>query len=274
MKILTKKSIAMRNIIYFLLTSMMIFAISCTGGRKKSVEVTEEKQAEVEKPAGPNELASSEKAEGWTLLFDGTTNTGWRGVNKDHFPAGWEVVDGTLHCKGSGQGEAGSEDGGDILYNKEFSNFHLKIDWKIGEGGNSGIFYLGKEVEDWPIYKTAPEFQILDNDRHIDSNLGKDGNRKAASLYDLIPANPQNTKPAGEWNSAEILVYNGTVVHKQNGETVLEYHLWTDDWKNLVADSKFPALNPDWAEVAKSGYIALQDHGDDVWFKNIKIKEL
>jgi hypothetical protein len=179
-----------------------------------------------------------------------------------------------LHCKGSGMGEAGSEDGGDILYDKEFSNFHLKMEWKIGEGGNSGIFYLGKEVEDWPIWKTAPEMQVLDNERHPDAMLGKDGNRKAGSLYDLIPADPQNTKPAGEWNSVEILVYNGTVVHKQNGETVLEYHLWTDDWNNLVADSKFPELNPDWANVAKSGYIALQDHGDDVWFRDIKIREL
>jgi hypothetical protein len=116
--------------------------------------------------------------------------------------------------------------------------------------------------------------QVLDNERHPDAMLGKDGNRKAGSLYDLIPADPQNTKPAGEWNSVEILVYNGTVVHKQNGETVLEYHLWTDDWNNLVADSKFPDLNPDWANVAKSGYIALQDHGDDVWFRGIKIREL
>jgi hypothetical protein len=116
--------------------------------------------------------------------------------------------------------------------------------------------------------------QILDNDRHIDSNLGKDGNRKAGSLYDLIPAKPQNAKPAGEWNSVEIICYQGTVVHKQNGETVLEYHLWTDDWNKLVADSKFPGLNENWANVPKEGYIALQDHGNDVWFKNIKIKEL
>ena len=116
--------------------------------------------------------------------------------------------------------------------------------------------------------------QVLDNERHPDSFLGIDGNRKAGSLYDLIPAKPQNAKPAGEWNTVEIIVYRGTVVHKQNEETVLEYHLWTDEWNKLVAGSKFPGLNPDWANVAESGVIALQDHGDDVWFRNIRIKEL
>lgn len=263
----------MKKIISFLFAGALIFGISCTGGQKKSADQSEEKSAVVEE-VGPNELTQEEKNAGWVLLFDGQTSEGWRGVNKDHFPAGWEVADGTLHCKGSGMGEAGAEDGGDILYDKEFSNFHLKMEWKIGEGGNSGIFYLGKEVEDWPIWKTAPEMQVLDNERHPDAMLGKDGNRQAGSLYDLIPAKPQNAKPAGEWNSVEILVYNGTVVHKQNGETVLEYHLWTDDWNNLVAGSKFPELNPDWANVAKSGYIALQDHGDDVWYRGIKIREL
>lgn len=263
----------MKRNLSFLLTGVFLVAMACTGGQKKSAEDTEEKQAVMEE-AGPNELTQAEENEGWVLLFDGESSEGWRGVNKENFPAGWEVTDGTLHCKGSGRGEAGSEDGGDILYDKEYSNFHLKLEWKIAEGGNSGIFYLGKEVEGQPIWETAPEMQVLDNEKHPDALLGKDGNRMAGSLYDLIPADPQNTKPAGEWNSVEILVYNGTVVHKQNGETVLEYHLWTDDWNELVADSKFPELNPDWADVPESGYIALQDHGDDVWFRDIKIKEL
>jgi len=264
----------MKKILSYFFISVLIFGVSCKGGQKKADDESEEKEAVVEETAGPNELTQQEKEKGWVLLFDGETHEGWRGVNKETFPEGWEVADGTLHCIGSGRGEAGSEKGGDILYDKKFSNFHLKIDWKIGEGGNSGIFYLGEEVEDWPIWKTAPEFQVLDNAKHPDAMLGKNGNRKAASLYDLIPAEPQNTKPAGEWNSAEILVYDGTVIHRQNGETVVEYHLWTDDWKELVKDSKFPELNPDWADVAKEGYIALQDHGDDVWFRNIKIREL
>ena len=262
----------MKNLFAILVSGVLIFSFGCKGGQQK----TQEKSAKVEEvaPAALNTLSDKEKADGWVLLFDGTTSTGGRGVNKDHFPAGWETVDGTLHCKGSGMGEAGAADGGDILFDKDFSNFRLKIDWKISEGGNSGIFYLGKEVVDWPIYKTAPEMQVLDNDKHPDALLGKDGNRKAGSLYDLIPANPQNTKPAGDWNTVEIMVYQGTVVHWQNGEKVLEYHLWTDDWNKLVAGSKFPGLNPDWANVPKSGKIALQDHGNDVWYRNIKILEM
>ncbi len=217
----------------------------------------------------------STDAEVWTYLFDGTTTHGWRNYNKETFPEqGWEIVDGTLHCIGSGRGEAGGG-GGDIIYDKKFSNFHLKLEWKISEGGNSGIFYLGQESPELDyIWKTAPEMQVLDNERHPDAEAGKDGNRQAGSLYDLIPAVPQNAKPAGEWNSAEIKVYKGSVWHIQNGETVLEYHLWTPEWKELVAGSKFPALNPDWANVATEGYIGLQDHGDDVWFRNIQIREL
>lgn len=225
---------------------------------------------------GPNTLTKEEKADGWQLLFDGKTTDGWRGYGKDNFPNGWQITeDGSLMCQGSGRGEAGATEGGDIIYEKKFSNFHLKMDWKISEGGNSGIFYLGQEAPEWEtIWRTAPEMQVLDNEKHPDSFLGKDGNRKAGSLYDLIPADPQNAKPAGEWNSVEIICYKGTVVHKMNGETVLEYHLWTPEWNELVANSKFPALNPDWANVATEGYIGVQDHGDDVWFRNIKIKEL
>jgi hypothetical protein len=244
----------MRKLFSLLMAGIFMLAISCSPEK-----------------VGPNQLTKKEKAEGWVLLFDGTTSNGWRGNNRPDFPGGWEIVDGTLHCKGSGEGEAGSKDGGDILYDKKFSNFRLKLEWKISEGGNSGIFYLGREVPGWPIYKTAPEMQVLDNERHPDARAGKDGNRMAGSLYDLIPAVPQNAKPAGEWNSVEIEVYKGSVWHRQNGETVVEYHLWTDDWKEMVAKSKFPALNPDWANVAKEGVIALQDHGDDVWYRNIKI---
>lgn len=263
----------MKKITLILLTVSLVFMFACKGGQKKSA-TTESAEAPKSAVAGPNQLSEAEKADGWILMFDGTTSTGWRGVNKPGFPAAWKIEDGALKCVGSGRGEAGAADGGDILYDKQFSNFRLKLEWKISEGGNSGIFYLGKEVAGQPIWQTAPEMQILDNERHPDSFLGVDGNRKAGSLYDLIPAKPQNAKPAGEWNTVEIMVYRGTVVHKQNEETVLEYHLWTEDWNKLVAGSKFPGLNPDWANVPETGYIALQDHGDDVWFRNIKIKEL
>jgi hypothetical protein len=251
------------------LVSVLAF-VSCST-QPEQAPVVEEKA--VEETVGPNQLTQAEIDEGWVLLFDGETSAGWTGYKKDTFPTGWQIVDGTMFCKGSGRGEAGGAEGGDIVYEKPFSNFHLKLEWRISEGGNSGIFYLGQDTHDY-IWKTAPEIQVLDNERHPDADAGVHGNRQAGALYDLIPAKPQNAKPAGEWNSAEIKVYKGTVWHYQNGEVILEYHLWTPDWNELVVGSKFPALNPDWANVAAEGLIGLQDHGDDVWYRNIKIKEL
>ncbi len=266
----------MKQILFYFMVAVLFVAVSCQSAQKKAENAETKACCDTTKAAVVelNALSVDEQSGGWVLLFDGKTSQGWRGYNKTEFPKAWSVVDGTLFCKGSGNGEAGAVDGGDILFDKKFKNFNLKVEWKISKGGNSGIFYLGQEVPEWPIYKTAPEMQVLDNANHVDANLGKDGNRQAGSLYDLIPAKPQNSKPFGEWNTAEIIVYQGTVVHKQNGETVLEYHLWTDDWNKLVAGSKFPELNPNWAKVAEEGFIALQDHGCDVWFRNIKIKEL
>jgi hypothetical protein len=218
-------------------------------------------------------VAKTGKEEKTTVLFDGKSTAGWRGYNKPAFPEkGWEIVDGTLHVIGSGAGEAGGS-GGDIIYDKKFSDFELSLEWKISEGGNSGIFILAQEIPGEPIYKSSPEMQILDNDKHPDAKLGVNGNRMAGSLYDLIPAKPQNTKPVGQWNQVKIMVYQGTVVFTQNGANVVEFHLWTDDWKKMVSNSKFK----DWEwflNTAKEGYIGLQDHGNDVWFRNIRIKEL
>ena len=204
---------------------------------------------------------------GWTYLFDGTSTEGWRGYNKGTFPSeGWIIEDETLrHVAGAG--------GGDIIYDRKFTNFELSFEWKISDGGNSGVFILAQEIPEQAIYMSAPEFQILDNDKHPDAKLGVNGNRTATSLYDMIPANPQNTKPAGEWNSAGIIVNNGKVSYMSNGETVVEFTIWTDEWYAMVANSKFKDW-PNFVNPAKEGYIGLQDHGDDVWFRNIKIKEL
>jgi len=221
---------------------------------------------------GPNELTKAEIDEGWVLLFDGETSNGWRGYSNDKFPEkGWMIEEGTLHVLASGKGEAGG--GGDIITEKMYSNFELSLEWKVSEGGNSGIFYLALEKPDQSIWKSAPEMQILDNAKHPDAKLGVDGNRAAGSLYDLIPGKFEAVKPAGEWNQVKVMVYKGTVVHWVNGENVLEYHLWTDDWKNMVLNSKFKDYE-DFLNTAQEGYIGLQDHGDDVWFRNIKIKEL
>jgi len=219
-----------------------------------------------------NMLTKKEKKEGWALLFDGKSANGWSGYNKTAFPEkGWAVEEGTLHVIGSSRGEAGG--GGDLLFDKKFRNFELSIEWKVSEGGNSGIFYLAQEIPGEPVWKSAPEMQILDNEKHPDAKLGVDGNRAAGSLYDLIPGDFKAVKPAGQWNQVRIMVYKGTVVHYVNGKAVLEYHLWTEDWKNMVLNSKFKDY--EWfLNTAEEGYIVLQDHGDDVWFRNIKIREM
>lgn len=230
------------------------------------------KGKKVEKEAAKTEQAAA-PADNWTVLFDGTSTAGWRSYEKTTFPPlGWEVVDGTLHCIASGNGEAGGP-GGDLIYDKKFSNFELSFEWKIGQGGNSGVFIMAQEIPNEPIWKSGLEFQILDNEKHVDAKLGVNGNRMAGSLYDLIPAVPQNTKPAGEWNQAGILSYQGTVVFKQNGANVVEFHLWTEDWKKMVEASKFKEF-PAFLNPAHEGYVGLQDHGSDVWFRNIKIKEM
>jgi len=259
-------------------TMLLSFAIiGCKEKNKdnqtESAEVTEDIKENESTPA--DKQSDQESEDDWELLFDGKTTKGWRGYNKDDFPdKGWTVEDGKLVLKGSGAGEAGGA--GDIIYDKKFKDFELELEWKISEGGNSGIFYLAQEVEGQPIWKSAPEMQILDNEKHPDAKLGKDGNRKSGSLYDLIPADPQNANPPGEWNKVRIMVYRGTVVHSMNGENVVEYHLWTDDWKDMVEKSKFKGME-DFINAGgedRSGYIGLQDHGDEVQFRNIRIKEL
>lgn len=228
---------------------------------------------------------------GYITIFDGKTFNGWRGYGKDKVPGKWTIEDGCIKFNGTGGGEAQEADGGDLIFAHKFRNFELELEWKISKGGNSGIMYLAQEVTSTnesgqevlePIYISAPEYQILDNANHPDAKLGKDNNRQSASLYDIIPAVPQNAKPYGEWNTAKIMVYKGTVVHGQNGENVLEYHLWTPQWTEKLQASKFSKekwplafelLNNCGGEEHE-GFIGLQDHGDDVWYRNIRVKIL
>ncbi|MFC4698941.1 DUF1080 domain-containing protein [Glaciecola siphonariae] len=226
-----------------------------------------------------NMLSPQEAADGFVLLFDGLNLEGWRGFNQDSVPSIWVVEDGTLHMIGeSNMSEEQKANRADIIYDQQFSDFILKLEWKISENGNSGIFYLGQESSDSAqydyIWKTAPEMQILDNNGHPDANKGKNGNRQAGSLYDLVPANPQNAAPVGQWNQVEIHVQDRKVKHIQNGAVVVEYEMDTPQWEAMIKDSKFPGLNANWAKVPNSGFIGLQDHSDPVWFRNIKVKPL
>ncbi len=274
--------------------AMMFSLSSCKNGSKKAAEGTAEANAPeytvVEKEQV--DLAQfPQDADGYYVIFDGTSTNGWRGYGKDALPSRWSIEDGCLKFSGTGTGEGQTGEGGDAIFAHKFRNFELELEWKVSKGGNSGIFYLAQEVttknEDGteryePIYISAPEYQVLDNANHPDAKLGVDGNRQSASLYDMIPAKPQNQNPFGEGNKARIMVYKGTVVHGQNDANVVEYHLWTQQWTDMLQASKFSQekwplafelLNNCGGENHE-GYIGFQDHGDDVWFRNVRVKVL
>lgn len=291
----------MRKVFYGLTCCILAGAlIACTGNAKKTNETVDNgvdstanaapAYTVLDKPQIDLAQFKTDK-DGYIEIFDGKTFNGWRGYGKDSVPGKWTIEDGAIKFNGTGAGEAQSNDGGDLIFAHKFKNFELTLDWKISKGGNSGIFYLAQEVMSTdkegkeqlePIYISAPEYQVLDNANHPDAKLGKDNNRQSASLYDMIPAVPQNQKPFGEWNSAKIMVYQGTVVHGQNGENVVEYHLWTPQWTEMLQASKFSQekwplafeLLNNCGGPNHEGYIGLQDHGNDVWFKNIKVKVL
>lgn len=236
-------------------------------------------EATASAPAGKgkgNKLTGKEKKQGWELMFDGKTLNGWRGYNRQDVPPVWLVENGTLRVDKSKQVRGDRSSTGDIIFDRKLKNFEFTFEWMIDEAGNSGVFFYGQEIEGKPIYSSAPEFQLLDNEKHPDGAQGKNGNRKSASLYDMIPAVPQNGKPALQWNSGGIKVKDGKVEHYQNGVKVVEYTLWTPEWLNMIENSKFKG----WQEMInvggpnREGYIGLQWHSDNIWFRNLKIREL
>ena len=207
----------------------------------------------------------------WRNLFDGKTTKGWRGVYLDHFPdTGWVIKDRQLIHKSSAGKESVS--GGDIVTDEEFTNFELELDFNVAQGGNSGIKYFVIERQPKPAGSAIGcEFQILDDENHPDAKLGVNGNRKAGSLYDLIPA-PKDKLflGPGKWNKARILVNGKHVEHWLNGKKTLEYDKGSEEFKARIAESKyqkFPFFGND-----NKGHILLQDHGDEVAFKNIRIR--
>ena len=206
-----------------------------------------------------NTLTAAERSAGWRLLFDGKTTAGWRGFLQDSAPPGWQVVDGALTRVAPG---------GDILTRGKYRNFELTLEWNIAPGGNSGIFYRGSE-DDNAIYWNAPEMQVLDDAGHVD---GKSRLTSAGALYDLYPSPAGIVKPAGEWNLVRLVVRGKHVEHWLNGVKVVEYEFGSPDWNAKVKASKFAShqhfgRNP-------TGYIGLQDHGDRVAYRNIKIRVL
>ncbi len=224
-----------------------------------------------------NILTEEEKNNGWKLLFDGKTTTGWRGAYKDIFPEkGWIVEDGNLTILASDGSE--SESYGDIVTTGEYDNFELSFEFKLTEGANSGVKYF--VVEHQPKPKGSAyglEYQVLDDDKHPDAKMGSNGNRTIASLYDLIPAKDKQVNPVGEWNHGRIIVQGNHVEHWLNGKKVVEYERGSAAFRDRVAKSKYaaPGYNTHgrFGEAPK-GHILLQDHGNKVSYRNIKIKEL
>lgn len=206
--------------------------------------------------------------DGFVDLFDGETTNGWHTYGKTEAGAAWEVADGALFLNVEGKNK---EDRGDLVTDKEYENYHLKMEWKISEGGNSGvIFNVNEDKEKYgATYSTGPEMQVLDNDKHADGKIHK---HRTGDLYDLIASSSEPMKPVGEWNQAEIISNQGELEFILNGVSVVKTTMFDDNWKEMIAGSKFA----DWPGFGtfRKGKIALQDHNDPVWFRNIKIKEL
>lgn len=224
----------------------------------------------------PNTLTVKEKKEGWKLLFDGKTSTGWVGAHADHFPDkphGWIVKDGLLTIQASSGKE--SANAGDIVTVDEYSAFDFSFDFRMTRGCNSGVKYFVTLLEQTGGSAIGLEYQILDDDVHPDAKLGRNGDRTLASLYDLIPAKrPASAmRPIGEWNTGRVVVYpNNHVEHWLNGVKVLEYQRKSQAFRDLVKISKYKVWK-NFGEADK-GHLLLQDHGFEVNYRNLKVKVL
>ncbi len=237
-------------------TLFPVLIAACGGGTPPSPMATP-----ATSQSAPNTLTAAERQAGWQLLFDGKSTAGWRSYKSADTPMdGWQVVDGALTRAARGAG--------DIITTDNYKDFELELEWKIGAGGNSGIFYRAAEGSE-AIYYSAPEMQVLDDNGHAD---GKSELTSAGSDYGLYPAPRGVVKPVGEWNTVRIVVKGNHVEHWLNGKKIVEYELGSPDWVQRVKRSKFNQ----WQEYGKAveGHIGLQDHGDWVAFRSIKIRRL
>ena len=243
---------------------MLTMLVAACGSHKENTVVDSDSVAVV--APSDNMLTPEQVAEGWSLLFDGKTMTGWRPF-KNQETDSWEVVDGTLHCKPFKDGSTNKR--GDILTEKQYENFEFQFDWKISPQGNSGVMYRVTEEFDQP-FASGPEYQVID-DKGYPGDLQKW--QLTGAVYDMyFPDAGIKVNPVGDWNTARIIVHGKHVEHWLNGGKVAEYELQSDDWNQRREKSKwkdFPGYG-----VAAKGHIDLQDHGNEVWFKNIKIKPL
>lgn len=244
---------------------------SCESSNNRSAEETSKQDSMSTAPVNANNtLTAAEQSEGWQLLFDGASKAAWHVFNNKSDGAAWTIADGTLHLDSTGKVKDSIPGGGDLVTNEEYENFHLKLDWKLEPAGNSGVmFYVQEGPAHEKTYHTGPEMQVLDNAGHKDAKIIK---HHAGDLYDLISSSPETVKPAGEWNQVEIIANKGALEFHLNGSKVLSTTMWDENWNKLIAGSKFnqwPGFG-----THKKGRIALQDHGDPVWYRNIRIRKL
>jgi hypothetical protein len=218
----------------------------------------------------PNTITAAQKNEGWQLLFDGQSTKGWHTFNKPTLGSAWKAEDGALHLNGSKTNGWQTADGGDIIFEKTYQDFDLKIEWKVPVAGNSGVMFYSQEGPQYEYpWQTGIESQVLDNKDAEDAKIIK---CKGGDLYDLVSCKADVVKPAGEWNRLEIICKNGNLNLFLNGTNVISMTIWDDNWKKLIAATKFKDM-PGFG-MFRSGKIALQDEGNDVWYRNIMIKEL
>jgi len=240
---------------YLAVAALASLLVACSG--EKSVE-TEETMTEVV------------PAEEWIDLFDGQSFTGWHKYGGGEVGKAWKIEDGAIYLDAVNKDGWQTGDGGDIVTDEEFENFHLKYDWKIAQNGNSGVIFFIHEAPEYEYpWQTGPEMQVLDNEGHPDAKIIS---HRAGDLYDLIVSSEETVKPYGEWNQAEIIADHGKLEFVLNGTTIVSTTMWTPEWEALIAESKFKDM-PGFGKF-KKGKIALQDHGDLVYFRNIVLKKL
>ena len=254
----------MRNILVLLIITA---TFSSCGINKNATNMTTTSTDSANNSAPDKSVTEGE----WISLFDGKSLDKWHTYGKSSAGAAWKINDGAIHLDASNKSSWQVQDGGDILTNDEYENFHLKLEWKIAANGNSGIiFYIHEDITQYKYpWNTGPEMQVLDNNGHPDAKIIK---HRAGDLYDLIASSKETVKPVGEWNQVEIIAKKGKLDFHLNGTNIVSTTLWDDNWKSILAGSKFATMKG--FGTYKSGHIALQDHGDNVWYRNIMIKRL
>jgi len=244
--------------------ALAILLIACNNDSSEEKNETKSKMTD----DSQNILTEDEQKDGWQLLFDGKSSKGWHHYGGGTVGYAWIITDSSLYFDGALKKDTLSQD---IVTDDEYENFHLKLEWKVDTNGNSGImFYVNEDTAKYKrSYHTGPEMQVLDNNGHPDAKIEK---HRAGDLYDLVSCSKETVKPALQWNRVEIKSVNGKLDFWLNGENVVSTQLWDENWKKMLANSKFKQW-PDFGTF-KKGRICLQDHGDKVWYRNIKIKKL